>query len=318
MGTGKRSPVEWVKWTSPSSLVAGGMFMGFTHTILVNPSGVDLIKLLIDTGVADCICAAFKAFELHSTSAVPEANVCFIFHLLLVLAPLDLTVPQAKPIVEQLRQIPSSLKFVLDNNLDHVKCTGMTTAALCAEICAVVFGKQEDGFEFSDAQVDLLLVFTKDVFDGPLQLYFALVPHWLKPIEALCVSDANKLLLVKSSALVPLLLSALFLAADHIRNVGSDTIVCVDRDVKAAIQTDAANCFLQIAVFGPGREMLASDGAAMEALHALADGHALTPEAKLSAAGAIMAIEGRSHEPQPESMLAEHGAAGKHVMVSCE
>ena len=56
----------------------------------------------------------------------------------------------------------------------------------------------------------------------------------------------------------------------------------------------------------------------MEALHALADGHALTPEAKLSAAGAIMAIEGRSHEPQPESMLAEHGAEGKHVMVSCE
>ena len=56
----------------------------------------------------------------------------------------------------------------------------------------------------------------------------------------------------------------------------------------------------------------------MEALHALADGSALTPEAKLSAAGAIMAIEGRSHEPQPESMLAEHGAEGKHVMVSCE
>ena len=85
-----------------------------------------------------------------------------------------------------------------------------------------------------------------------------------------------------------------------------------------AIQTDAANCFLQIAVFGPGREMLAAEGAAMEALHALAEGRALTPEAKLSAAGAILAIEGRSHEPQPESMLAEHGAAGKHVMVSCE
>ena len=56
----------------------------------------------------------------------------------------------------------------------------------------------------------------------------------------------------------------------------------------------------------------------MEALHALAEGRALTPEAKLSAAGAILAIEGRAHEPQPESMLAEHGAEGKHVMVSCE
>ena len=64
--------------------------------------------------------------------------------------------------------------------------------------------------------------------------------------------------------------------------------------------------------------MLAAEGAAMEALHALAEGRALTPEAKLSAAGAIMAIEGRSHEPQPESMAAEHGVEGRHLMVSCE
>ena len=129
------------------------------------------------------------------------------------------------------------------------------------------------------------------------------------------VDDANKVLLVKSSALVPLLVATMFLAADHPRNGGD---VDVDEAVKAAIQTDAANCFLQIAVFGPGREMLAADGAAMGALHALADGHALTPEAKLSAAGAILAIEGRTHEPQPESMAAEHGAEGRHVMVSCK
>ena len=246
--------------------------------------------------------------------AVPTANACLFFHLLLVLAPLDLTDPEAKPIMEPLQQIPSSLKFVMEHDLDHVKGTGMTTAAQCAQICAVLFGKQEDGdgFEFSDAQIDLVLVFTKDVFDGNLRQWVAIIAaNWLKPVEALCISDANKMLLVKSSALIPLLLSALFLEADHIL---SD----LDRDVKAAIQMDAANCFLQIAVFGPGREMLAAEGAAMEALHALADGHALTPEAKLSAAGAIMAIEGRSHEPQPESMLAEHGAEGKHVMVSCE
>ena len=56
----------------------------------------------------------------------------------------------------------------------------------------------------------------------------------------------------------------------------------------------------------------------MEALHALAEGRALTPEAKLAAAGAIMAIEGRTHEPQPESMAVEHGAEGRHLMVSCE
>ena len=37
-----------------------------------------------------------------------------------------------------------------------------------------------------------------------------------------------------------------------------------------------------------------------------------------SAGGAILAIEGRTHEPQPESMAAaEHGTDGRHVMVSC-
>ena len=101
----------------------------------------------------------------------------------------------------------------------------------------------------------------------------------------------------------------MLLEADHVL---SD----LNPEIKAAIQTDATNCFLQIAVFAPGREMLAAEGTAMDALHALADGKALTPEAKLSAAAAIMAIEGRSHELQPQT--AEHGTEDRHLMVSCE
>ena len=151
-------------------------------------------------------------------------------------------------------------------------------------------------------------------FPCSLRLYFALIPHWLKPILELCKSDANKTLLVQSPSLLPLLLTALFLEADHPRKEDAD------QALQAAIQTDAADCFLQIAVFGPGRELLSADGGAMGALHALAEeGHAaLTPEAKLSAAGAVLAIEGRTHEPQqPEMMAAQHGgASGRHVMVS--
>ena len=123
-------------------------------------------------------------------------------------------------------------------------------------------------------------------------------------------------MLVKSSALVPLLVAALFIYVDaeHVR-------FSVDAEVKAAVQSDAVNCFLQIAVFAPGRELLVADGGAMEALHALAvEGNdlALTPDAQLAAAGAILAIEGRTHEPQPEMIAAQHGMVGRHVMVSCE
>eukprot|EP01043_Picozoa_sp_COSAG02_P014804 COSAG02_NODE_616_length_19505_cov_5.004998_18_plen_605_part_00 len=318
----KRSPIEWVKWQSPSSYVVGGIFIAFTHTTIamINRPGGNVIKLLSDSGAMESACAGLKALELHGASAVPEANVCLFFHILLVLQPVDPTSPDTQPIVEQLQQIPSSLKFVLEHNMDHIKTTGMTTAAQCAHVCALFFGKQEqgDGFEFSDEQVDLVLVFTKDMFDGSLAPWFQIARDWLRPVESLCISDANKMLLVKSSALVPLLLAALFLQGDHVRNVGSENVVSVDKDIKAAVQTDAANCFLQIAVFGPGRDMLANESAAIRALHVLADGAAFTAEAKLAAAGALMAIKGRTPEPQLELMFAEHGDEGKHVMVSCK
>ena len=307
--------MEWVKWQSPPSVTGSAIFLTLCNTAVTNPPGVNIFQLMVDSGIVECAVDALKAFELHGSGAVDDANIGLFAHAAMMIRSLGFTgwhLPEARPIVEQLRQIPSSLKFVLSHNLDHIKSIGMTTASICAQICAELFGRQEDGFEFSEQQINLVLAVSQGSFDGDLHMYVAKTPHFLKPIVALCISDANKTLLVKSSALlVPLLLSTLFLEADHIL---SD----LDRDIKAAIQTDAANCFLQIAVFGPGREMLAAEGAAMEALHALADGHALTPEAKLSAAGAIMAIEGRSHEPQPESMAVEHGVEGKHLMVSCE
>ena len=65
-----------------------------------------------------------------------------------------------------------------------------------------------------------------------------------------------------------------------------------------------------------GCTFFASARAMLDALHALADGKALTPEAKLSAAAAIMAIEGRSHELQLQTV--EDGTEDRHLMVSCE
>ena len=320
----KRSPIELVKWQSPSSFIAGAVFIACVHTAIIIPHQVT--SVILDSGIVDIACAAIKAFELHGAGVVEahEANVMVFIHIMLMLQPLDLSAPEAQPIVEQLRQIPTSLKFMMRHNLDHMKNAGMTTSALTSQICALTFGKHEkddgDGsgerFVFTERDIDVLLVFTRDIFDGALTPWFAITPHWLKPIEALCISDANKILLVKSSALVPLLVAALFIYVDaeHVR-------FSVDAEVKAAVQSDAVNCFLQIAVFAPGRELLVADGGAMEALHALAvEGNdlALTPDAQLAAAGAILAIEGRTHEPQPEMIAAQHGMVGRHVMVSCE
>jgi hypothetical protein len=318
--TGKRSPVDMVRWQSSTCLVTTCVWAVLCHTTITNPPGINTAKLIVDSGVIGYFCAACKAFELHGAGAVDDASPGLYIHALVMLQSLDLTAPEAKPIAEQLRQIPSSLKFMVEpaHNLIHIRSVGMMTASMAAFICASVFGKEEAGdegphvFEFSEEIIDSLLTTNRAQFDGSLSIFFAKTLHWLRPIEMLCVSDANKSLLVKSAALIPLLLSALFLEDDGGVNSG------LDDAVKAAIQIDAASCFLQIAVFGPAREILAADGAAMGALHALADGHARSPEAKLSAAGAILAIEGRSSSHEPEPMPGgEHSVGGRHLMVSC-
>ena len=104
-----------------------------------------------------------------------------------------------------------------------------------------------------------------------------------------------------------MLLAGTFLDADHHRKDAPDS-------EKAPLQTDACDCFLQLAVFEPGRELLQSDPAAMDALRALADGKALTEEGKLSAHNTIVAIEGVTREPEPEMEGAEE--TDLHIMLS--
>ena len=58
-----------------------------------------------------------------------------------MLAALDLTAPEAKPIVKLLEGIPSTLRFVLENNLDHIRAVGQNTETPCGKCCAVIFGK---------------------------------------------------------------------------------------------------------------------------------------------------------------------------------
>eukprot|EP01046_Picozoa_sp_COSAG06_P018345 COSAG06_NODE_1275_length_10046_cov_4.285915_2_plen_79_part_00 len=65
-----------------------------------------------------------------------------------------------------------------------------------------------------------------------------------------CISDENKKVLVECAALmIPLLVSACFLDPDHVRKDADDS-------EKAPVQADAAECFLQLAAFEPGRKLL--------------------------------------------------------------
>jgi len=116
--------------------------------------------------------------------------------------------------------------------------------------------------------------------------------------------DVNKAMLVQCNALVPLLLDALFLDPEHPRKD-------MDEKLRAGIQCDGAECFLQLALFDPGRELLEQHAEALDALRSLVDGSALTEEARLSASSALAAIDGPAPGPGPDP------GDEKHVMVSC-
>ena len=119
---------------------------------------------------------------------------------------------------------------------------------------------------------------------------------------ALCTNaDANKQMLVRCDVLIPTLLHALFLDPEHPRKD-------MDEASRAGIQCDGAECFLQLALFEPGKELMERHPEALDALRALADGGAaLASEARLAASTALAALEGPAPGPVGDQ---------KHVMVS--
>ena len=184
------SPVEWMTWKTSSGMLAGGIFLlGWTLSTLQLP--VNKTQLLLDSGFIDMCMTALKAFELQGARNVPETNILAVEEPLNLLALLDLTAPEAAPIVRSLEGMPSTLRFILDNDLSFLKDMGYTTASMCALTCAMAMGKQEGGeFEFTQNVIDNILTVTLEVFSGipcaPLNPVLA--PFFMKSISNLCIS----------------------------------------------------------------------------------------------------------------------------------
>ena len=168
-----------------------------------------------------------------------------------------------------------------------------------------MFGKEEGGggFQFNQELIDEVVSHQACWLTGDLVLFFpALHAYFLRPLVHLCISDANKAMLVQSAALIPALLDALFLDPEHPRKD-------MDETLRAGIQRDGAECLLQLALFESGKELLERYPEALEALRALVDGSALTGEARRAASGALVAVEGPQQAPAP--------SGEKHIVVSC-
>ena len=100
---------------------------------------------------------------------------------------------EAQPIVRLLEGMASALRFLLDHSLDNMKALGFTSASWCSTVCALVFGKLEDGggFDFSQTLVDDVVAGIKEFLTGSLVPFWPTVPpYFLRPLVHLCISGA--------------------------------------------------------------------------------------------------------------------------------
>ena len=113
-------------------------------------------------------------------------------------------------------------------------------------------------------------------------------------------SDANKILLLANHDFIPYLIGGLLLDPHHPRADMAD-------DVKVWLQNTHAECFAQLAVFGPGREALRQDSDVAEALHEVAD-KGLSEQSRELASQALMAMSDTELHVITEGQM--------HVMLS--
>lgn len=143
---------------------------------------------------------------------------------------------------------------------------------------------------------------------------------------SLCISDANKPLLLTNRNFLPHLVHGLLLEPKHHRSKAVHPGDPTDfESVKAAIQRDYSECLQQLALYPAGRDAMLEDESVVPALRQLSSADASvcwSSGAKQCASGALMALE-QQQARQPESASPATGGAkvgavggGRHVMLS--
>ena len=117
----------------------------------------------------------------------------------------------------------------------------------------------------------------------------------------LCISDANKPLLLANRDFLPYVVDALLLDADHPR-------ADMKPELKSWCQQHHAECLAQLAMFEPACQALHANPSVIPALEAVAEG-GLSGEARQFAEAALLALS--------EKELHADAEGQKHVMLSC-
>jgi hypothetical protein len=248
-------PSDWVSCRAPAGLQAAVLFVTLLQPVInAAATSLELLSMVIESGVAEACVSAIQAFELRGVGQLDDSNTWTLDSAFMLLERLNLAAPEAAPIVTMLQRIPTALTFATENPVAWMAVFGLANQAHCALVSAIVLGSKESGeteFNFSPEIVGTLLAYLQAGFSGGIKDFYATQPFFMAPLVQLCKSDQNLALLVKNeTGLVSLLVDALLLAPNHCR-------AGLDESIKSAIQADATDSLMQLDVFEPkGREML--------------------------------------------------------------
>ena len=262
----------------------------------------DLDACVATGGVFDICIEVVTAFASAGVAGLRDTNRGTITTALMLLS-----ICHMQPGCEaKLRGAAKALTFAMQHSLEFIEAFGYTSGACAAKVCCCVFGRDEQGSEFTFTQehIDVLTVDWSQTVAG--EGFRATKKPTSDNIFAvqLSVSDVNKPLLLANKDFIPYCVDALLLDPEHLR-------AGMKEELKAWCQTHHAEALAQLALFEPAREALLQDGSVVPALEAVAAA-GLTEQARELAAAALMALSDRKAGTTTET------EGPKHVMLSCE
>ena len=279
------------------------------------------IAAFIASGLFDLCLSGAREFEVRGTVAVrhtvPGTILC-IFTCLRTSARCCTTTEIAK-----FRAASSSLAFAInpENNLCWYFPT-FTTNAYAGQLCAAVFGRDEGdtGFIFSQASVDAMVGRWQQIVSGAASGVMTRISADAIQALELCISDANKPLLLQAGV-VGFLTESLLLDPNQ-KRLATEPPAAMDW-----LQQIAAECFAQLAMFAPGRlALLEAEATVKPALTTLATqgqdgssrGGARTAAASRFAQAALSALYNKRSRDrhQPLQEVAGGSVEVEHVMLS--
>ena len=255
----------------------------------------DMATKMMAAEMLDIIISSLTAYMMLNSPADSNVDllVCAVVQLETLLGSAE-----GETVKSKLRSAGTdAFRYLLDNPLVFLTGFGHTiygTGSSATGAAATVWGRDEDGgggLVFSQSDIATIVQMADPrgdlyvVVGGSLTLTQA--PRSSRAIFNLCVSDANKQMLLSSDGFIRVLVDCLLLDPEL------PMALCLGfGDIKTSVQREYVEALEQIAVSPLGRAVLLSDPTVVQALEQVAD-QGWSEEARECARGALSALSDR-------------------------